>query len=65
MFIKQITSQHRNDFSAIMQCEHCAETVKNNCGYNDANYHERVIPAMYCPSCGKNKAGEVKQKELT
>lgn len=60
MKIKTITSEHRNDFSAIMECEHCAATRKNRSGYHDGNYHDNVIPAMHCRKCGKNRAGDSK-----
>lgn len=59
MKIKEITSEHRNDFSATMECEHCGRTQKLTTGYHDNYYHTRVIPAMNCNWCGKNRAGEV------
>lgn len=59
MKIKKITWQHRNDFYAIMECEHCGKEKENKCGYDDDYYHDRVIPAMHCPDCKKNRAGEV------
>ena len=59
MKIKSIISSHRNDFTAYMFCEHCGETQKLNTGYNDANYHDNVIPAMVCPSCRRRRDGEV------
>jgi len=59
MRIKKIISQHRNDFSADMECEHCGHVGRNDAGYHDAYYHENVIPAMRCIECGKNRAGEV------
>jgi hypothetical protein len=40
-----------------MECEHCAHTQKLDTGYDDAFYHQRVIPTMTCESCGKNRAG--------
>jgi transcription elongation factor Elf1 len=57
MKIKAILSQHRNDFTATMECEHCGHTQKLNSGYHDDFYHERVIPAMTCGGCGKSRAG--------
>ena len=60
MRIKKILSSHRNDFTATMQCEHCGHEAKNPYGYNDSNYHENVIPAMHCASCGLNRAGQNK-----
>jgi transcription elongation factor Elf1 len=52
MKIKTITSQHRRDFYAAYECEHCGH-VENGSGYDDANFHQNVIPAMVCKSCGK------------
>lgn len=52
MKIKEIMSQHRRDFRAIYECQHCgAEEVGH--GYDDAFFHEQVIPAMKCGKCGK------------
>lgn len=59
MKIKQITSQFRSDFSATMECEHCRHTEHITNGYHDDFFHERVIPAMRCAACGKNRAGEM------
>ena len=56
MKIKEIKSQHRRDFAAIMECEHCGHEESNKCGYDDANYHQNVIPAMKCGECGKTAA---------
>ena len=52
MKIKTITAQRRRDFHAIYECEHCAATHKSY-GYDDANFHNNVIPAMKCKECGK------------
>lgn len=60
MKIKQITSEHRNDFTAVMECEHCAAEEKLTTGYHDNYYHTKVIPGMYCGTCGYNRAGEQK-----
>lgn len=68
MKIKAITWQMRNDYSAVMVCEHCGHESVDSAGYNDAFYHSRVIPAMSCPACGKDRAGDIKAKatgELT
>ena len=58
MKIKKITSQHRRDFSAIMECEHCGNEEINRYGYDDANYHQNVIPAMKCKECGKTASDD-------
>lgn len=52
MKIKEITSQSRRDFYAIYECEHCGHTEKGS-GYDDANFHQNVIPKMKCEKCGK------------
>lgn len=52
MRIKQILNQHRRDFTAIYECEHCGHEQKGG-GYDDANFHENVIPKKSCGSCGK------------
>ncbi len=59
MKIRQYISEHRNDFSAWLQCEHCEAEQKITSGYHDSNYHTKVIPGMFCKTCGKNRAGEV------
>jgi transcription elongation factor Elf1 len=52
MRIKEITDQSRRDFHAIYECEHCGHTHKGY-GYDDANFHQNVIPKMKCEKCGK------------
>lgn len=56
MYIQEITAQHRRDFTAIMKCEHCDNEQPLNSGYDDANYHQNVIPALKCKACGKSAA---------
>lgn len=53
MRIKTIISQHRRDFTADYECEHC-DNVERMSGYDDANFHHNVIPNMVCKKCGKN-----------
>lgn len=52
MKIKRIVYQHRRDFKAIYVCEHCGHEVFGD-GYDDANFHNNVIPKMICEKCGK------------
>lgn len=52
MKIKTILSQHRRDFSAIYECEHCGWT-KTHGGYDDAYFHNNVVPAMVCEQCNR------------
>ena len=56
MKIKKIITQHRRDFRALYECEHCRAEQKGY-GYDDANFHNNVIPDMVCQMCGKS-AGE-------
>jgi len=56
MRIKEIIWQHRRDFRAIFQCEHCNIEYEMR-GYDDANFHNNVIPAFKCCRCGE-KANE-------
>lgn len=56
MRIKKITYQNRRDFTAIMICEHCGDESENTKGYDDAYYHDKVIPGMKCPACKKTGA---------
>lgn len=53
MRIKKINSQTRRDFYADYECEHCGHIDENKPGYDDAHFHNNVIPDMKCPSCGK------------
>jgi len=52
MKIKKITWQHRRDFEAIYECEHCGHEQKGD-GYDDSYFHTNVIPVMKCKKCGK------------
>jgi len=57
MKIRSIVSQHRRDFQAIYVCEHCGETHQAY-GYDDANFHNNVIPKMECSKCSKTASSE-------
>ena len=63
MKITSFLSQHRNDFTASIECEHCGRPAKLMTGYHDTHYHERVLPSMRCGGCGKNRAGEVEHTD--
>ncbi len=52
MKIKNIVSQNRRDFTAVYVCEHCGKEKKGS-GYDDANFHQNVIPRMKCEECGE------------
>lgn len=52
MRIKEILWQHRRDFSAIYECEHCGYS-EIGAGYDDDYFHREVVPDRECPKCGK------------
>jgi transcription elongation factor Elf1 len=52
MKIKTIINQHRRDFTAIYECEHCGHEEKGG-GYDDAYFHNEVVPSKKCTECGK------------
>lgn len=52
MKIKKIISQHRRDFKAIYECEHCGYETTGT-GYDDDHFHRNVIPKLPCNKCGK------------
>jgi len=57
MKIQKIVSQHRRDFTAIYECEHCGHTQEGD-GYDDSYFHQTVIPGKVCPECGKKAADD-------
>lgn len=56
MRIKKITYQHRRDFDALFECEHCGHEEEIGGCYDDAYYHANVIPKFTCEKCGKTAA---------
>lgn len=52
MRIKKKISQHRRDFYAIYECEHCGHETRKKPGYDDFYFHDVVIPGMTCAACG-------------
>ncbi len=52
MNIKRIVSQNRRDFVAIYRCEHCGHE-EEGAWYDDANFHNNVVPGMACRACDK------------
>lgn len=49
-------SQHRRDFRGTYECEHCGYSYEGS-GYDDANFHNNVIPNMTCKECGEKGSG--------
>ena len=60
MKIKKINSQSRRDFWADFECEHCGHIEKNVSGYDDAYFHNSVIPEMKCKKCDKKASDNYK-----
>lgn len=57
MKIKKFIYQNRRDFKAIFECEHCGYE-EEKMGYDDANFHNNVIPKMICKQCGKTASND-------
>ncbi len=57
MKIKTIVSQHRRDFTAIYECEHCGHEAEGR-GYDDAHFHQKVIPTKQCTECGRTTSDD-------
>lgn len=62
MKIENMIWEMANDFAAVMECEHCGWTKENRSGYHDNYYHTKVIPAMTCEACGKDRAGNIREE---
>lgn len=54
-----------NDLFGVLICEWCGAEAKLVGGYNDAHWHEKVLPAFHCKPCGLNRAGEHSSPEVT
>lgn len=57
--IEKVTWQHRFDFSAILECEHCGHKQELKSGYDDEYYHSKVLPSITCESCKKDRQGNI------
>jgi hypothetical protein len=55
--IKKI-SQHRRDFTGLLECEFCKKQEHLSSGYDDSNYYNNVIPNFKCKSCNKSTISE-------
>lgn len=58
MYIKEMLSRNRNDFTFICACEHCGHEFKRGDGYADSYFQLKVIPGQHCPKCRTNAHGE-------
>ncbi len=54
MKITKMISQYRRDFTAEYTCEGCGNKQIDNSGYDDAYYHQNVIPNKKCKKCGES-----------
>jgi hypothetical protein len=59
MKIKEITWEHRYDFYANLECEHCNHEQILKTGYNDRYYHDKVLPSITCEQCKKDRSGKI------
>lgn len=62
---KKLISQHRRDFVALMECEHCGHQQMDNSGYDDRNYHDNVVPKMKCKKCEESTESKGGQADYT
>ena len=53
MRIKKISMRHRRDLDVVLECEHCGTFVGES-AYDDAYFHNEVLPVMVCKSCGES-----------
>lgn len=56
MRLKKKMWQHRRDFTGLYDCEHCGHEQTMGGGYDDAYYHQNVIPRLKCGACGEAAA---------
>lgn len=60
MEILEITDQYGRDLYGKLKCEHCGSVEKLSGGYDDAYWHNNVLPARHCSNCGLNRSGAAK-----
>lgn len=65
MKITAINPGNGRDLYGALQCEHCGANDKLFGGYDDSHWHNNVLPAFHCKSCGKNRGGELLTPEVT
>ena len=62
MKIREVKSTYGTDFYATYICEHCDHITDKLPGYDDANFHENVIPKRHCQKCEKRRDGTLKKE---
>lgn len=66
MRVSEVTWRNRNDYNAILECEHCQHTQRASGLYADAFFAMRVLPSRYyCDGCGLNALGEKRAEAVT
>lgn len=65
MKISSLKNGNGRDLYGTLTCEHCEAEEPLIGGYNDSHWHDRVLPAFHCGTCGKNRAGEQLTAEVT
>lgn len=53
MEIVDVLWKERADFNAVIRCEHCGHHQPLYSGYDDATFHDKVIPSIKCAYCDK------------
>jgi hypothetical protein len=48
-------TRYANDFTGILECEHCGSFQHMSGGYSDARFYNQVIPAIKCVACDKRQ----------
>ena len=48
MKIISLDQGNGRDLYGMMKCEHCNTSARLSGGYNDAFWHESVLPAFHC-----------------
>jgi hypothetical protein len=62
MHLTQRDPMTGNDIYGTLTCEHCGHKQKLRGGYNDAYYHNNVMPKIKCDNCGLDRNGDSKQQ---
>ncbi len=63
MELVRVTARHRNDFSWLGRCRHCAFETEWPDGYADRYYCLTIVPHRHCPKCGLDCYGEADEDD--
>lgn len=65
MKVHEVTWRMNNDYSAILECEHCEHHQTANGLYADFFFATQVLPNnYYCGRCGLNSLGKKREMEV-